>query len=696
MLHLPGSLANLCKGFFPNNVEARKGHFPHLFNTVENFNYIGPIPDLKYFDLAFMAKDQKQVDEFTAWHEARRLDPSPWNFQKELLEYCRNDVFMLSKLVREYHDICVETFKLSPWHRTTAPSYVHEVVKRQVSHNYELPPDTKSEEYAARVNDLAWKEGWGVLRANEYWFARAALRGGRTEVRKIHHLVSDEDWAAGVRIRYQDIVSMYPYVQVAYDYPVGLPQICVYDDACYPCANHRNPKFGNYIRPNCFCAMDRSTGNIYNEDGSYMSHEDAAKLKHGERMFKAKLHDPFRDRTLDILRVNVAPSAEEILVDDDFFGIVCASLTPPTNLFHPVLVTWDDEAQKCTGSLNPIKYGVFTSVEFKKALQKGYRLDKLHRLDKYRKAPGLWNDFIKQLYVFKMANSEAAPATVEEQMLLADQYEEDFDMGDAVMQSFSDWAKRPAKRQVFKIMLNSGWGKHAQRPKLPSLKIIGENDHRTQDDFLMNVSEEIFKLKSYQYIGGKIVSRVETNGKVTQPNFHDAYLPAGLFVPAYGRMMLYEQLEKLDERVLYHDTDSIVYIFDPRKYNIPESPVWGRWSVEDVDFKNGGIREFVGVGPKSYGIRADNGFNFIKVKGLSLKRAHEGMLNFDVMKGLIMHFLETGDSSNSVSLPQFTFDYKIGLGLTTVSFLKLFSFQPENLKGDLIGDTLYPYGYIHQ
>ena len=26
-----------------------KGYFPHLFNKVENINYVGPLPDIKYY-----------------------------------------------------------------------------------------------------------------------------------------------------------------------------------------------------------------------------------------------------------------------------------------------------------------------------------------------------------------------------------------------------------------------------------------------------------------------------------------------------------------------------------------------------------------------------------------------------------------------------------------------------------------------
>ena len=206
-----------------------------------------------------------------------------------------------------------------------------------------------------------------------------------------------------------------------------------------------------------------------------------------------------------------------------------------------------------------------------------------------------------------------------------------------------------------------------------------------------NAASATISIKSIAVLGDRMMVKSEKMG-VGDPNFHDAYLPAGLFVPAYGRIMLYEQLDRLGQRALYHDTDSIIYIYDPLLYNIPESDTWGSWSVEKFDWKNGGIREFVGMGPKSYGLKAANGKSFIKVKGLSLKHAHEHLLNFDVMKRTLEVYLDSKETP-SVALPQYNFAYKVGTGISTVCHFKAFMFKPEELKGQLVGRTLFPYGY---
>ena len=69
LLHLTGSLAALAKAF---QLKMRKGYFPHLFNSVENQDYVGCIPDERYFDLTFSAKTAEDVAKFREWHTSQR------------------------------------------------------------------------------------------------------------------------------------------------------------------------------------------------------------------------------------------------------------------------------------------------------------------------------------------------------------------------------------------------------------------------------------------------------------------------------------------------------------------------------------------------------------------------------------------------------------------------------------------------
>ena len=75
--------------------ELKKGYFPHAFNREENQDYQGPIPELKYYETQCMGTKKKEAVE--TWHAEQVLKGSTWNFKKELLEYCQSDVKLLKQ-----------------------------------------------------------------------------------------------------------------------------------------------------------------------------------------------------------------------------------------------------------------------------------------------------------------------------------------------------------------------------------------------------------------------------------------------------------------------------------------------------------------------------------------------------------------------------------------------------------------------
>lgn len=193
LLFLPSSLSNLAKSF---NLPTRKGIFPHLFNTLNNYEYEGAIPDKKYFDLKFIAKSAKDIESFEKWYNQRKN--TVWNFKQELIDYCKDDVKILGMLVKIFHDICYAKFNISPWDYVTAPAYVHDVVIRQLSTNLELSDDKEERNIQVQA---AMENHWVALLPAEYWFIRKALRGGRTDVRKLRHELTQEEKDRGVSIK---------------------------------------------------------------------------------------------------------------------------------------------------------------------------------------------------------------------------------------------------------------------------------------------------------------------------------------------------------------------------------------------------------------------------------------------------------------------------------------------------------------
>ena len=88
---LPMPLASFPSTF--NLTELKKGFFPHLFNTPDNQQYVGRIPDLEFYDPDGMMAKKK--DELTRLHADQVCRNVSFNFRQEMIDYCKSDVALL-------------------------------------------------------------------------------------------------------------------------------------------------------------------------------------------------------------------------------------------------------------------------------------------------------------------------------------------------------------------------------------------------------------------------------------------------------------------------------------------------------------------------------------------------------------------------------------------------------------------------
>ena len=72
-----------------------KGWFPHLFNKFENRHYIASVPPKEYYASENMNTAEKI--KFEEWYHNALNNNYIFNFENEILKYCRSDVDILSK-----------------------------------------------------------------------------------------------------------------------------------------------------------------------------------------------------------------------------------------------------------------------------------------------------------------------------------------------------------------------------------------------------------------------------------------------------------------------------------------------------------------------------------------------------------------------------------------------------------------------
>ena len=82
-------------------LELKKGYFPYLFYTMENMNYIGPLPPPETYCMD--RKGTGKYQEFLRWYDQHKNDI--FDMDKEATAYCESDVVLLMKCMLKFDDL---------------------------------------------------------------------------------------------------------------------------------------------------------------------------------------------------------------------------------------------------------------------------------------------------------------------------------------------------------------------------------------------------------------------------------------------------------------------------------------------------------------------------------------------------------------------------------------------------------------
>lgn len=204
--------------------------------------------------------------------------------------------------------------------------------------------------------------------------------------------------------------------------------------------------------------------------------------------------------------------------------------------------------------------GVYTNVELKKAVSLGYKILACYRTAHFRDHDHddgyPFKTFIKHFYEKRLENK-----------------------GDALLNIF------------YKDVMNHLWGRLVMNLNRPSLSFDIESGGRVHSEFQI----DDYVVRAYEF-SKNIYAKTNT--------------ALGLFVPAYGRIELYEAMEKVDFNVHYCDTDSL---FTTSKIDGNDNEL-GALKFE-YDFK-----QWYGLQPKAYAGMTPNKKIVCKTKGIKYEK----------------------------------------------------------------------------
>ena len=101
---IPMALARFPKTFGQD--ELCKGYFPHYFNKDENQEYVGPIPCQDDYGANYMKPEARE--KFLTWHQEQVENNYVFDYQHEILRYCRSDVDILAQCCKLYREMFMQ------------------------------------------------------------------------------------------------------------------------------------------------------------------------------------------------------------------------------------------------------------------------------------------------------------------------------------------------------------------------------------------------------------------------------------------------------------------------------------------------------------------------------------------------------------------------------------------------------------
>ena len=708
--------------------ELCKGYFPHKFNHPDHQTYVGPVPALDYYMPETLAPKDRQALE--TWHQQQR--DQVFDFQKELVAYCQSDVRLLKEGCLSFKRLFETLAGFNPFEHVTIAS----ACSRDLRMNRMIPNSIASEPV----------RGW----RNSINQSRVALEWLTWCGQEVQHVGN----AGEVRIPPAGFVDGYCHdTRTVYEFQGCFTHGC---PTCYP--NRHEPHVRHFDRTlqdvyettqqkiqrlkdrgytvvqmwecewarlkdtssdiRAFVAQIQFTGPLNPRDAFCGGRTNAVKLYHHVTPTQ-KIH--YIDVTSLYPWVNktcVYPKGHPRIISTlghidihQYFGLIQCQILPPRELYHPVLPyrhddkllfplcatcvqdempkrPWDRSAECSHTDDQRVLKGTWCSPELAKAVELGYQVQYIYEVWHFDETcQGLFKDYVNTWLKIK----QEASGWPEENMTEQDKqtYIDNYFEQEGIRLEYDKIEKNPGLRTLAKMMLNSMWGKFGQRLNKTQVQPFQDPQsfHRFLDTSTLDVrhvsviNDQLVEIH-YQYQDEDIP---------VSPNLN---IFVACFTTCWARLRLYATLEPLGERVLYYDTDSIIFLQDEGQPNPTLGDYLGDFTSElDPDDY---ITEFVSAGPKNYGYQTHKGHVECKVRGFRLNSEGKSQLNYNVMRQNVLDEIQ-----KPLLKPRQTQVIKTHQIVRDPKTYELYTF-PEYKRYQLVYDKrvvdpqtflTYPYGY---
>lgn len=681
LIYFQKGLSELPKLF---GFEGSKGHYPFLFNTDENEYYRGPIPSKKFYGYDnMMAEARESFDKWYGSHDSSYI----FDNKKELISYCKMDVTILRKacvkFILSFWDsnqidpfvdastiagACNKVFRSNYLIDNTIgilPANGYRLSENQsmaalkwltfveYDNNIEIQHAGRGREF--QIPDVGRVDGYHkdsntVLEFDGcYWHSCTAcfpayyandISSEFVKRRDATQAKHDAIMNAGYRL----------VVMRECDFNRELEE----NPAVNELLNHHPMVINSPLRP-----REAFYGGRTNANTLYFKSDSQTKMHYYDICSLYPYINKTAKYPVGHPTVYVGEQCQNVSWEK-MDGLMKVTISPPRGLSFPVLPSKIHDrlmfvlCHTCGVNLNqcPCEHGenerqltgTWVMDEVKLAVQKGYKIVQIHEIWSYKVTQydpvtgtgGFFSEFINHFLKIKTEASgwpKWCKSDEEKNIFI-----KKFFKRERILLDKNNIEDNPALRSMAKLMLNSFWGRFGMRSNLAKCKVV-----ETARDLQSLIMSPKLDVQSVIPINESkmLLSYVMKDEAVEVNNSTNVVIAA--FTTAYARMELYKYLEFLgEERVFYYDTDSIIFTSREGEAMPEKGDFLGQMTDELEGYGPGSyIIEFVSGGPKNYSYKVyspttNETHIVVKVKGVTLNYENSKIVNFDLMKKMVI------------------------------------------------------------
>ena len=629
-----------------------KGYYPYCLDQKKYEDYKGDWPSVEWYEPDL--KKPKARDDLLKWHEQKVASGEPFDLKEQRIAYCKDDVEIGIRALLKFCDIMqsLETpdgrnIGAHPLHYTTAAGMAF----KGVFLTHFMNPNEIAVVKPATKENFSWKSvAWlNHVMATEEVIIHHALNGGEKRIycpslgkavkvdgydptngvayefhgchwhgcprhtrehapvpgRKRKYFNRQKDKEVEVDIKYGNLLSATREKDAALRASHEVIKLvviweCEFDAMKIPMdreqLNHCIP-----LQP-----REGYRGGRTSNCKLYFKCKGEEKIFYDDivSMYPAVMRNENNAYPIGQVKIFKKGDGQQLPELEQLFGLVKAKVTPPEDLYFPVLPS-TSESGKVVFSCEPHQVGVWPTPELLVALDLGYKIEEIYEVHHFEKSSK--NLFQEYIDVF-------------------------FEMKDRASRE-----KNSGLKATVKVLLNVLYGR------------FGYNAAKASTTRHVSDSTALFKHMSGTYQGitmdvineDNMLLHLQDNNENTIHRESNVYIAA--FVTCYARLQLFnESLHSFGRQVLYYDTDSVIY-FSKNGHSLQKPELLGKelgkWESElDEQMIDGSVQqdwftEFVSTAPKTYGLKSRSGNNdMLKCKGFSLHHLNQKIMNFETLK----------------------------------------------------------------